>query len=227
MTPTQPPEGADVPHATLQHFVAASTDPRTYLRVPHSVDGRACATNGHWFAVLDNALDIPELECEKHKSRLQVLIGIADLFDGKFTPAREIGIKPAGFKTSVPTERATPRRCEECDGEGEFLNGSHWYDCAECAGSGERLPPRDHALDDPVEFPSTLGQREHPMFTASSKHIAVLRKINGEISSRLRLTETHGAVWVIRFPGGRGILMPLRGLPLSFYDSDLAAKVHP
>lgn len=217
----------------LRKFCAGSDDNRTYMQAPHIISGRAVATDGKWFVVLPAGTSVDGLESADDKYNPNDLIQIADAFDGAFTPAREIGVKTIECSSCAGTGKRTNRVCHECDGDGEFVHGSHWYECRACDGSGALVSKghgdaccdcdgRGFSTD---RAPSTLG--DHALgISAASNYVEALRGINGEISTAPLRTKGYGYLWALRFPGGRGLLMPMRGEPCSLHESDLAAEAH-
>jgi hypothetical protein len=221
------------PLAVLRkHFCAnAANDPRDYLHHPHPINGRAWASNGHWMGLIDSlpvGTDLPE--CKVPAQIVQAIDAI-DCYTGDFVAASTVGIASSECSQCHGTGRARERECDECDGDGFFYHGSHLYDCKACNGEGTRIIPGGYAdCLNCAGSGTTLETKPSTHFdpgtgyTANGMYIAALREIGGEISARTT-TAACGALWIVRFPGGRGALMPMHlgsSPPLRLEDSDLA-----
>lgn len=206
------------------------------FRTPHLFAGRACSTNGQWFAVLDavpEGADLPTVDGED-KYKPHGILAAIDAYTGDFAPASAIGIHAGRCTTCKGTGLVTEIDCDHCDGQGWFWRRSYQYECKNCDGDGVITTPGkgDTCTDC---FGTGAGGREWPsthadtrlQLAASSFYIAALRAIGGEISIRPAANPDEaagtGPLWILRFPGGRGVLMPMgRSQPLSLQDSDLA-----
>ena len=124
--------------------------------------------------------------------------------------------------------------CLACRGKGEFLRGSHWYDCKECDGSGDVLD-RGGALV--IECADCLGDGVVDLLLGSDRSLAVVPALNTRylvgsdrslavgpaffatrylaLLNRLPGAEIAVvdavAAAVFRFQGGDGLLAPMRG----------------
>ena len=206
------------------------------FRTPHLFDGRACSTNGQWFAVLDTVpegADLPTMYGVGNYKPHGILAAI-DAYTGEFVPASAIGIRAATCKICKGTGLITQIDCDDCDGDGWFRHGAHEYECRNCDGSGvinrpgkgDTCPNCFGTGADGRECPSTHGDPLRGI-AASSFYIAALRAIGGEISAQPAANPDEaagtGPLWILRFPGGRGALMPMhRTQPLSLQNCDLA-----
>jgi hypothetical protein len=206
------------------------------FRTPHLFDGRACSTNGQWFAVLDTVPESAELPTMYGVGDYKPhgILAAIDAYTGEFVPASAIGIRADSCMTCRGTGTVTETDCGDCHGDGWFRHGSHQYECKNCDGSGViTRPGKGDTCSDC--FGTGAGGREWPsthadtllQLAASSFYIAALRAIGGEISARPFVNPDEplgiGPLWILRFPGGRGVLMPMhKTLPLSLQNSDLA-----
>jgi hypothetical protein len=117
----------------LQRFCASDLDSREYLRKPWRAGEWVYATNGH-FAVRVPAADFPDV-AEEPKAPNKV----SALFDAHSQPGEWLSLP------QVPALRACLScggkrfqfavKCEDCDEEGEFKHGDHYYACKNCEDS--------------------------------------------------------------------------------------------
>jgi hypothetical protein len=223
------------PIEILQRYFSVKDDPRVHFH-PHTIDGRACSTNGQWIAVLDTPPDGVELRTGDVQGKYDPrgILAAIDSYTGDFVPASAIGISAIRCRHCEGTGLATETDCDDCDGDGWFSHGSHTYECKNCDGLGVITQPGTGTTCSACygtgnggrEYPSTHGDTLLNV-AASSFYVAALRAFGGEISTQLVTAESTdrgtGPLWVLRFPGGRGALMPMnrtRLLPMS--SSDLA-----
>lgn len=215
----------------LRKFCGDSAEIRTYMHAPHTIRGRAVATDGKWFAVLPAGTDCSGLESADDRYDPSDLIEIVDAFEGEFISASEIGVSRTECSDCDGTGKATKEDCRECEGAGEFKHGTHWYDCRACRGEGYTVIKGtggecracDGRGTSALKRPSTAGDPALGI-SAASNYVEELRKINGELSKHPFKAEGYGHLWAIRFPGGSGVLMPMRGSPIPIEGSDLAAE---
>lgn len=117
----------------LNRFCANSIDPRAYLSTPFRDGDNVIATNGHIMVVVPGmAGDFPVAASNmagmparfNAATRSGVLTPLSSITLPDRVPCPVCGGKGHGHEV----------RCDECDGEGEFKHGSHWYECKECGG---------------------------------------------------------------------------------------------
>lgn len=222
------------PEAILRRFFCLNSKhhPREYMHTPHSVSGRVVACNGHWLGVLDQSpTDLPPAPSAPEYYKPELALAAIDAYDGDFVPASSIGITTERCPHCRGTGHATEVDCDECGGQGYFQHGSHDYACKNCDGDGTLVHrgigpicTRCHGVGrSPTIAPSTHGDAER-MVAASGIYIAALRAMGGEISAQaVAFSELTPLIYILRFPGGHGALVPLReNLPLRLEDSDLA-----
>lgn len=218
----------------LRYFCGNSkSEPRDYMHTPHLVSGRVVATNGHWLGVLDQpTAELPPPRPSRDTYRPEVVLAAIDAYAGDFVPASSIGIKTERCPHCRGTCRATEVSCDECQGEGHFSHGSHEYKCNECQGDGIIVHRGIGATctychgagRSPTCAPSTHGDSVRRV-SASGIYIAALRAMGGEISTSAVEFDGSRSLFILRFPGGRGALMPLSETkPLRIEESDLATS---
>jgi RecJ-like exonuclease len=211
-----------------RYFCADSQEPRWWMRTPHIVGGRVCATNGHWIGVLDPSTVPSDLATEDSKYERIRLVDTVDHYAGTFIAASAIGIRTSKCPDCKGAGRASEATCEDCEGKGEFWHGSHEYECKECegtgnmvlVGAGESCSTCQGAGRVPEYAPSTHGDAAANL-SASCIYIAALRALGGEISAEVVDTGNGNVAWLLRFPGGRGLLSPMSGQPMPAAVCDL------
>lgn len=114
-------------------------DARVFLRKPFLCDGHLCATDGVVAVRVKSDSAGPDIGSDH----------IASVLRRVFSAAPQDGYVP--FAPRI--DKDEPCRycgghgrlmhCDECDGEGQFRHGSHWYECDECSGSGEVPAEKD------------------------------------------------------------------------------------
>ena len=114
----------------LKKFVSHG-DPRKYMRSPFNRGEWTYAANGH-IAVRVPKIDGVEILPDKHAPKLE------GLFESAFFDAYiALPTLPPQEECSMCNGTGIAYECEECDGDGEFENGSHTYTCKECDGSAQ------------------------------------------------------------------------------------------
>lgn len=204
---------AAMPAINLSRFCASDRDTRKHLQTPILIGTFAYATNGH-VCVRVPAADCPEAHPLPDDVDMRKLPGMFDCIDKDPSIKRQPLPQLENIKTCERCKGASKFKvsdCEECDGKGEFIHGSHEYTCKECDGDGE---VDDHqgtlrgcwechgAGHDPHQY-QDFGPGL-PMARVGYMHwLAALPGImwapNGEERS-IRF----------RFDGGHAILMPVR-----------------
>lgn len=97
--------------------------------------------------------------------------------------------------------------CDECDGEGEFHYGSHYYECKDCDGDGKVIAPlkekvaceRCQGTGNDCDQPIKVGSAHF-----SRKYLTLLRDLPDCRLYPGKATETA----FFQFEGGWGVLMP-------------------
>jgi hypothetical protein len=197
----------------LQRFCSRDDDLREYLRKPWAHKGYLYASNGHI------CVRIPAPDQAAAVFPHKVAESAAGLFDREhgghaplpaFDPAKSCDLCGG-------TGRTRRAKCPECDGEGEFSHGTHWYDCRECdsegvvdASDGEGEPCDCGACDG-------LGARQTfarlaPGIGYDARYLAWIKALPGAMfvigSSVDNTSGTRPAHFI--FDGGEGVLMPMR-----------------
>lgn len=104
--------------------------------------------------------------------------------------------------------------CDECDGDGEFVHGSHWYECKACDGNGYVIASHDCQEAERVVCNKCGGYGEEFLSVRvgethyQRKYLALLKSLpNCQLEPN---AHPEGAAR-FTFDGGRGYLMPCRG----------------
>lgn len=198
-------------------------DPREHLRTPWAVPGGAAATNGIYLVFLAGA-DAPEFsgpgDTETYTRELidqaRMAAAVQTLtwtrLETVFIPDAPACGDCAGSGKVRVTE------CYDCDGNGEFSHGFHEYVCQECHGIG--TVPASGGPESPCERCDGDGRRwDHvpvrPPGTprkwgANAKYVLRLRSHLPDAEIAFMAGRD---MFAIRFPGGLGLLMPLRMPP--------------
>ena len=187
-------------------------DPRAYMNQPMRVGPDVVATNGHvlvrW---TDTGGDYPDATEAMARSitnltngtRSGVFHNLADLSLPPANTCPECG--GAGHYYMVP--------CDECDGEGEFHHGSHWYSCKECKGEGQHKTSKhsEGAKPQPCYRCDSTGENFQVFRIGDSafqrRYLALLKTLPG---CQLELGATAMSTARFTFEGGHGFLMPCR-----------------
>lgn len=216
----------------LEKFFCSAEDPRHFLHQPGHFNGRICATNGHWFAVMPAGTPIPaDMPAVEGYDPTDFIAACDNPDPGTvWLRAMQVGVtpsRPCGLCDGAG--RVSLTDCDVCDGQGYFKMGSHTYECEDCGGTGDVWgagddhPCKDcdgEGIDSPGAYtPSTLGP---PRRAASGHYIHLLRQLDGWISAAPVPVGRHSALYLIGFRDVRGILMPTSADPLPLSQSDLA-----
>lgn len=202
------------PRAALQ-ALCPTYDPRNWMHQPFAAAGMQAATNGHMLIALHQATageDTPG-----------IATNLPDLLTRAQAIATELGREWTRLDTITLPElklcreckgkgRVYETKCPDCDGEGDFQHGSHWYQCQECNGDGSTLSTTpthpDHA---PTTCSSCAGTGETPRHAAAmgahygSHYLRLLASLpNCEITA----PEHPMAATFCRFDGGIAVVMP-------------------
>jgi hypothetical protein len=199
----------------LTPFLATEADDREYLRAPWRCTDGVVATNGHVLVcVADDGgqyADAPNGMSES-VARFRAYL---DEPDRVWTDVASIHLptipvcsvcKGVGHTHYVD--------CDECDGKGEFKNGSHTYECKECNGEGRIRTSRlsDGAKQRPCYACDGSGQGflivKVNGVALQAKYLHRLKALPG-CSIGTRPSQPLDTV-VFRFDGGFGAIMPCR-----------------
>ena len=190
----------------LNRFTANSSDPREYMRAPFTRGDWTYATNGH-IAVRVPKIDGMEILPDKHIPKLE------GLFESVcFDACIALPPLPPQEECSMCSGTGITYECEECEGDGEFENGSHTYTCKECDGSGQVEYSGGIAVA--CRHCGGTGKKLVKTINVGRSHFDLfyLHLINGLPGARF----SPGAgpmdyAWFV-FDGGEGVLMPRRDL---------------
>lgn len=196
----------------ITRFCANSDDPREYLRTPFRCPEGITATNGHILICMDD-------DGGKHPDAVENTKGYVAKFKAYIDDPKRSWMDAA----SIALPEAKPcmacngkgyvheEDCDDCDGEGEFQHGSHWYDCKECDGNGKVLAGAGSGSKTPCHTCSGSGEDFQTVVVGGSafqrKYLAM---IGGLPECRLGLPEDPLGTAVFTFTGGFGAIMPCR-----------------
>lgn len=196
----------------LKKFCATSDDPREYIRTPFRSPEGIVATNGHIMICIDD-------DGGEYQDAVENTKSYAAKFKAYIKDQKRAWIDAA----SVTLPEAKPclacdgkgyvheEDCDDCDGEGEFQHGSHWYDCKECNGNGKVLAGAGSGSKTTCYKCDGYGEEFQPVRV---NHTAFQRKYLALIAClpdcRLGLPAEPLETTVFTFTGGWGSIMPVR-----------------
>lgn len=210
----------------LTPFCARSLFAQPWMRQPFAVADGAAATDGGMLIWAEAAtgtageldadvpVSIPELvtAAQEAARTLDTWIPVGSL---------EIQANPCG--TCKGRGTVTRVECDDCDGEGHFWHGAHEYECRACGGEGwNYVDPEDGDGDLPCEDCDGLGLSTSPkpvtipgapedLFGNSTYLLRLRAAIPGaELAWNPRCLASKVPPINIRFPGGAGVMMPMR-----------------
>lgn len=195
----------------LQPFCAKANESREYMRAPFCLNGWIFATDGHIAVRIPEDVQFPICTDEKVISLFPRFNNYFEQFDKfsffdlpvlpKADPCMHCG---GGGKVNY-----SKIACDECDGDGEFYYGSHYYSCKHCAGSGEIK----HRHQEPISMcekcrGSGFASCQPVKINDCLFNLAYLKLI--EKLPNLQIA-TNGIKEVLRikFDGGSAVLMPM------------------
>ena len=133
------------PLDALKSFCSRNTeDPRPYRHHPIRTTTHAFGVDGSALlcvplAMLDDPAEITPVVID---DPWFIRKDMRRLIDRAKAKAGELHPLPA-IPTKIPCKRCggdglspVKAKCDECDANGEFVHGSHWYSCAHCDGDG-------------------------------------------------------------------------------------------
>jgi hypothetical protein len=198
----------------IQRFCAMNSDPREWLRRPWIEDGTTVATNGHIVVRVDTVLqgEIADAPHGTMSGRIPKVIAAAAHLDAVVS-ARDIAITMVPCRHCAGEGTVTDRECNECEGEGEFGHGTHWYCCKECDGDGRIISPVKSDAEGATPCDSCHGSgHDFKSYTTvgnsmlANRYLALLQDLP---NCRLALPELSDQPVRFDFDGGTGVLMPM------------------
>jgi hypothetical protein len=191
----------------LMSFCAKdSSAQRTYLHKPFRLGEFIYATNGHVAIRIPDDGTIQAEDIEKVKS-------IGNYFsdvNGKYVAIPEL---PAAESCShcYGTGKGKPKtECDECDGDGEFRHGSHYYECKECDGEGSI--EADEGVGENCEYCNGTGEQRHQPIKVGKSYFnrMYLVKISTLPNLKFCNPKSENDFCNFIFDGGEGCIMPIR-----------------
>ncbi|MGE0047785.1 MAG: hypothetical protein AB7T01_02475 [Acidithiobacillus sp.] len=191
-------------------------DPRYYLRTPWIEDGKTIATDGVILVVLDTPVD-QYLESDPiiRGKALPMLTMELGKFSGssvKWHTVSALGIpKRMTCKNCNGSGKITDEAsiiCPECNGDGEFVYGSHTYECAECDGDGLLMRSEPSFS----ECPACAGIGYKPeacSLLGGTFQLRYLDLLKGLPNCIIATDRKGGSKLVFKFDGGAGMLMSM------------------
>lgn len=202
------------PSAALE-ALCPSDDPRSWMHQPFTAAGMRAATNGHMVIALH--------QTSPGEDTPGIAKNLPELLTKALAAATEPGREWTRLDSITLPERRECKPCEgqghvyvtkcpDCDGEGDFQHGSHWYECKECHGNGTTKSAEPKSPDHtPTTCRHCAGTGEHPKPAAAvgthygSHYLRLLASLpNCEITP----PETPLAFTFCRFDGGIAVVMP-------------------
>ncbi len=187
----------------IQKFCAREDDDRKHIQKPHKHGEYVYATNGHILARFRDAEAGQHWE-DKFMDKVQKLHA-KSLGRASLKWKRDIIKLPPAIECSYCDGEGKLADCDDCNGNGNFEHGKHYYECKECNGAGRMNPPEIcHSC-------SGTGKDGSQRVKVGVSHIArryaelILALPNLEVAPNL----DDKAAIPFRFDGGDGILMPL------------------
>lgn len=124
----------------LKPFCAIN-DPRLYLNNLIPLKAGHCACDGFIFVVADSPVPEPyttPIELLGFKPEEVAETARRGVAAAEYLhPVSEVDYYTVPCGTCGGAGIGKMSKCDECDGEGSFINGSHEYECKNCNGTGE------------------------------------------------------------------------------------------
>lgn len=177
------------------------------LQAPWSQDGYVYATNGAWAVRLPQCAELDSVAARPKDAPS----GMPEVF----SKAPWSSLRPMPAVTAPPpcaecgAKGVTlVRPCPECEGEGEFNHGSHWYKCKECRGDGGVRAETPCPNCEGTGY-DTFARSRPPMPTGNtSANHYYLWRISQLPGVLLGHNKDPLGLIAFRFDGGEGVLMP-------------------
>lgn len=129
----------------ILNMFRAKRDIRTWMMRPFRLNGFVYACNGHWMVrVPDEAGLDADHHGEKHPKNIEAMY--AQAAEEGFMPLPAIE-KPEACFMCEGRGFGKIHKCGDCDGEGDFAHGNHWYECKECEGAGDTFEATHDGTD--------------------------------------------------------------------------------
>ncbi len=191
----------------LNNFCAKSKDdPRTYLYKPFLIGEYIYATNGHVAIRVKNDGSLPEVaEIDKVKTISNYFQSLSsDFIDIPSIP------NPEPCKHCQGSGKWNEKiECDECDGDGEFIHGSHYYSCKECDGEGKIETGNKVGICDSCEG-SGHSRMQHMQIGIASFAVRYIIKISALPGIKFCKPIHQNDIATFVFDGGEGCIMPVR-----------------
>jgi hypothetical protein len=196
----------------ITKFCATDADYREHLRTPFRCSEGIAASNSHVFVCIpDDGGSYPQVRAS--------LAGKPAKFKAYIGDAGRQWFDAASIQ--LPERVACPHcdgvghlyqeDCGDCDGDGIFQHGSHWYDCKECNGNGKVKTDASTGKKEPCFSCDGTGEDYQPVKVGSPflqrNYLAMLVGLPG---CRVGTLGEFDAV-SFTFDGGWGVVMPCRG----------------
>jgi hypothetical protein len=196
----------------ITKFCATDADYREHLRTPFHCSEGIAAANGHVFVCIpDDGGSYPAVVDSMKGSAAKFKAYIGDAGRQWFDAA----------SIQLPERVACPHcdgvghlyeeDCDDCDGEGSFQHGSHWYNCKECEGSGKVKTTTSGGKKETCWSCGGTGEGYKAVLVGGSyiqrRYLVQLAELPG---CRLGVLGGLDAV-SFTFDGGWGVVMPCRG----------------
>jgi len=203
----------------LSIFCGTSEEPRSYLHTPWIERGGVAATDGHVMVFVESPQMVSgDVKDTTPKAMIGKMDKFLDLeFSGNAHPLSGIDIPKLKCPMCEGSRFLVSTICEDCNGEGEFQHGAHWYSCQECEGDGKNHVAADKGSTNSALCPycSGIGIKKFadsdPYVKIGEVYVApnILTRVNTLPNAVLYVGDDPGGSVTFRFDGGRGVLMPL------------------
>lgn len=180
----------------LQQFCASAHDKRAWLHAPFTCGGKTGASNGHIMIELDAAGDHPAPPANFNMAQVLDRIQTTGYQSLPALPA------PVFITCRKCSGQGHGRKCESCDGDGEFEHHCHCYHCKACDGEGVLSGPCADCRGTGKRETSNLVQIGEAFFYL--KYLVLIAALPGVELTTAGPRDVAG----FRFNGGRGALMP-------------------
>lgn len=196
-------------HMDLKNFCSRH---HSDMKTPMRYGTRVVATNGHILVMTTGTGE------EYQDAPTRVANVISEMENGNYSgvvyPIADIDLPDAiNCRLCGGKGHIYKVRCPDCDGEGEFYYGRHWYTCHECDGEGKSTPAEetDDAEKEPCYHCDGSGEDFQSVRVGDlhfqRRYLSLLKTLpdcflepGGTINDAARF----------RFDGGVGFLMPCR-----------------